>query len=59
MDVLYGYGHPNAHYFKCNQLFECYHANAVGSWNFLELNLHYYGVKTVFPQQATKVELNI
>ena len=52
-----GYGHPNGHYFRCNQLFECYHANAVGGWNYFKVeptSLWGDGLSTASDQAGTK-----
>lgn len=53
----YGYGHPNAHYFRCNQTFECYFANAVGGWNYFKVeptSLWGDGLVTASDQGGTK-----
>ena len=31
-----GWGHPNKHYFRCNNVFECYFANGYPGWQHLK-----------------------
>jgi hypothetical protein len=52
-----GYGHPNAHYFRCNNVFECYFANGAGGWQYFKVeptSLWGDGLSTASDQAGTK-----
>ena len=52
-----GNGHPNGHYFRCNNVFECYFANGVSGWNYLSItptSLWGDGLSTASDQAGTK-----
>ena len=52
-----GFGHPNAHYFKCNNTFECYHANGASGWQYFKVeptSLWGDGLSSASDQAGTK-----